>query len=174
MTRVLHVPNDHSLNRISDSLRKRFVDAQTNLVDMEFASAEDLCKRATGDLKMTLRLPKTLQDQPVGFLGDMPSAQLVHYLSDVLKENGVPPQAVRSQAGALAHRINLLRAFRDPDAVIADTCKKVIEIVAKFPMSADDIRCGHNPGDVLDPYILAAAQQLMYAGDFEGTIGASP
>jgi hypothetical protein len=33
--------------------------------------------------------------------------------------------------------------------------------VAKFPRSADDLRVGSNPGDVLDPFILAANYELL-------------
>jgi hypothetical protein len=91
----------------------------------------------------------------------------------VLKANGVPEQAISLQAANLAHRTQLLRAFRAPDAVIAETCEKVVAIVKTFPQDAADIRCGRNPGDVLDPYILGAAQVLMCAGDFEHTISAT-
>ncbi|HUY36038.1 MAG TPA: hypothetical protein VMV69_25085 [Pirellulales bacterium] len=90
-----------------------------------------------------------------------------------LASNGVPEQAIPLQAAGLAHRTQLLRAFRDPDLVISETCEKVGAVVNGFPREADNIRCGRNPGDVLDPYILAAAQVLMCDGDFEHTISAT-
>ena len=57
--------------------------------------------------------------------------------------------------------------------MISETCAKVVAVVGDFPKTAADIRCGRNPGDVLDPYILGAAQVLMCAGDFEHTISAT-
>ncbi len=91
----------------------------------------------------------------------------------VLARSGVPEQAISLQAANLVHRTQLLRAFHDPDAVIAETCAKVVAVVGDFPKTASDIRCGRNPGDVLDPYILGAAQVLMCSGDFEHTISAT-
>lgn len=173
MSDVLHVPEDHALNRLDESLKRRLVRAQTNLVDMAFASSQHLFAQAADDLKMSLELPAALAEQPVDVLGNKPSIQLRDVVEDVLKQNRIPPEAITSQAASLAHRIQLLRAFDEPEHVVRDVCHKVCDIVGRFPTSADDIRCGRNPGDVLDPYILAAAQQLMYAGDFAHTIDAS-
>jgi hypothetical protein len=69
------------------------------------------------------------------------------------------------------HR-NLLRAFSQPDRVIEFIESKVLGIIASFPRSAKQIECGKNPGDVIDPYLLAAAQHLLFAGSFEKTIDA--
>ena len=173
MANVLHVPVDHALNRIKEELKRRFVEAQTTLVDMEFQTAEELCKRAIDDLRIVIKLPRNLRDQPVEFVGDKSAKQLSDFFADVLREGGVPAQAIRSQASAIAHRIQLRRAFPDPESVISETCEKVTKIVSGFPKTADEMRWGRNPGDVLDPYILAAAQQLMYPGDFEGTVNAT-
>jgi hypothetical protein len=124
-------------------------------------------------LKISIAPPQSLADTAASGLGDKPLKELVGLYSEMLRGSGVPEQAVPLQATNLAHRTQLLRAYHDPDKVISETCDKVAEIVWTFPHSADDIRCGRNPGDVLDPYILAAAQVLMWRGDFEQTVSST-
>ncbi len=173
MTQVLHVPADHPLNRLAAPLRGRLVRAQSNLVENEFKTAADLCRRACADLKVTLDFPPDLDGQDVTTFADQPHKDLIRRFAAVLTANGVPEQSVVPQATTIAHRVQLLRAFDDPDAVVSTTCEKVAEIIAGFPTTAEQIRRGRNPGDVLDPYILAAVRQLMFAGDFEATVSAT-
>lgn len=170
---VLNVPGNNALNRLSEPLKERIVAAQSAALESEFPSASDLCSRALADLKIAISPPRKTAELPASELGDKPAKELVGFYSNVLTKAGVPEQAVSLQAANLAHRTQLLRAFRDPDAVISETCAKVVAVVGAFPQTADDIRCGRNPGDVLDPYILGAAQALMCAGDFEHTISAT-
>ncbi|MCO6459275.1 MAG: hypothetical protein J5I93_28530 [Pirellulaceae bacterium] len=172
-TQVLNVPADHSLNKLSEPLKQRIVAAQQNLFEMEFKNAAELCSRALSDLKIAITTPPDLSEQPPEYLGDQSSKDLFTFFSDILTQNGVPEQAVSLHAANLLHRVQLLRAYDKPDEVIRVTCDKVVEVVGGFPQTADDIRCGRNPGDVLDPYILGAAQILMCAGDFEHTISAT-
>jgi hypothetical protein len=171
--KLLHVPRNHPLNCLDEALKEKIRQAQTNLFHLEFALAVDVCTRAAADLRIDLDFPDDLGHQPATFIGDKTSRELVEYMVPVLRRNGIPAQAVRSQSSALAHRIQLIRAFHSPDTVIEDTCAKVAEIIAGFPRTIDAIRCGRNPGDVLDPYILAAAQQLMCAGGLESTVSAT-
>ena len=171
--KVLHVPNGHALNRVEESLRRRIVQAQSELLESEFHHAGDLCDRAFSDLKVAVKSPSNLRGQSAAQFGDTSTRDIGDFFAKTLATNGVPAQAISRQAANLTHRVQLLRAFRDPDQVISDTCQKVLEIVRNFPQTAADIRCGRNPGDVLDPYIFGAAQLLMCAGDFEGTIAAT-
>jgi hypothetical protein len=173
MTRVLHVPQGHPLNRVSEPLRRKFVAAQSNLIDMEFRTASELFERVCDDLKVKLTPPSVLKDEAVQTFSDRAHKDLMTFFSDVLKRNDVPEQAIRLQAANLAHRVQLVRAFSQADQVVSDTCDKVNAIIGDFPATAEQIQCGKNPGDVLDPYILAAAQELMCAGDFEATISAT-
>lgn len=170
---VLNVPPRHALNQLSELLKQKLVAAQTNSFEMEFSNAADLCSRALSDLKIAIKPPSQLRDRPATSLGDLVAKELIALCSDLLTRNGIPAQAVSLHAANLAHRIQLLRAFDKPDDMIADTCRKVIEIVGSFPRTAEHMRRGRNPGDVLDPYILGAAQLLMCAGDFESTISAT-
>ncbi len=173
MSKILHVAADHPLNRLSKQLRDRTRAAQTELIDIEFASAYALLERACDDLKLRIKLPDALRNSPVTTIADLAYKDLFSLVSDTLVSNKVPEQAVRPQASNLAHRVQLIRAFHDPDRIIDDTCAKVSSIVSGFPRAAAHIQRGRNPGDVLDPYILAATQQLLYAGDLEGTITAT-
>lgn len=140
---------------------------------MEFADAAALCARALSDLKLAIKTPPSLKGRSPAALGDKPAKDLVAFFCDLLRKNSIPAQAISLHAANLAHRVHLLRAFDRPDDVIDETCAKVMTVVEGFPKTAEDIRCGKNPGDVLDPYILAAAQELMCAGDFGHTITAS-
>lgn len=170
---VLNVSAGNALNRLTEPLKQRIVAAQTDALESEFQSAHDLCARALADLKIAIGPPLETRRQPASDLGDKSAEELVDFYADILARNAVPEQAIPLQAANLAHRTQLLRAFSDPDRVISDTCAKVVAIIETFPNTAEDIRCGRNPGDVLDPYILGAAQVLMCAGDFEHTISAT-
>ena len=173
MTRVLHVPAKHALNQLDSSLRARLVQAQTEMIDMEFRTAGDLLRRVFDDLKLSLTAPAASATQPVSAVADLSYKELCPFFSDLLRASGIPDQSNRRQAANLAHRVQLLRAFKEPDRIVSETVAKVSGIVAGFPRSAEHIQRGHNPGDVLDPYILAASQQLVYGGDLEGTFTAT-
>ncbi|MDA1054829.1 MAG: hypothetical protein O3C40_30760 [Planctomycetota bacterium] len=142
-------------------------------MEFEFRHAGELCDRVFSDLKVAVKSPADLRGQSAADFGDSSTRDLGDYFARTLAKSGIPAQAISRQAANLTHRVQLLRAFREPDQVIDNTCQKVLEIVRNFPQSAADIRCGRNPGDVLDPDIFGAAELLMCAGDFEGTIAAT-
>lgn len=173
MSKVLHVATTHPLNKLEPALRARFVKAQTEMIDMEFRTAGDLLRRVFDDLKLKVTAPPAIVAKPVSALADLSYRNLVPFFTDLLRANGIPDQANRRQAANLAHRVQLIRAFKDPDLIVGETVEKVSAIVASFPRNAEHIQRGRNPGDVLDPYILAASQQLVYGGDLEGTFTAT-
>lgn len=173
MVLIINVPRKHPLNALPGPLKQRIAAAQSDMLETEFPNARSLCVRALSDLKIAVKPHKLLVGKPASFIGDMPGKELAEFFSNLLKSNGVPEQAVSLQAANLAHRVHLLRAFRDPDEVIEKTCDKVVDIVEGFPRNEKDIQCGRNPGDVFDPYILSAAQMLMCGGDFEHTVSAT-
>jgi hypothetical protein len=86
---------------------------------------------------------------------------------------GTPESAIGLHSTNLARRAQLLRAFDEPEAVLAWATAKVIAIIADLPKTAAEIEVGRNPGDVLDPYLLAATQSLLCEGDFRSAIGAT-
>lgn len=172
-TKVLNVPTRHPLNRLNETIKSKLVGAQRNAFEAEFSSSADLCSRVFSDLKIAIRPPPKLQDQSAAGLGDRTVRELIEFFSELLKQNQVPAQARSLHAANLSHRVQLLRAFDKPDAVVDETCAKVIDVVKGFPTTVEHIRRGRNPGDVLDPYILGAAQLLMCSGDFEQTVSAT-
>ncbi|HTB98127.1 MAG TPA: hypothetical protein VK716_14040 [Terracidiphilus sp.] len=173
MPELLHVPSNHPLNGIRDDLKEKFRASQESLLELEFSSGYDLCARAVSDLKVNLSVPEELRDTPATSFGDRKHKALMKLFIDALLKDGMPEHAVGKQAETLAQRVELLRAFKHPDAVVEFAEEKVTDIVRRFPVSAKQIQCGRNPGDVLDPYIFAAAQGLIYIDDFEGTITAT-
>ena len=173
MTRILNVPAEHVLNRLPEQLKARMVASQSDALNSEFKNGYELCSRVLSELKIGIAPSGSLKNVAATDLGDKPLKELVGVYSRMLARSGVPEQAILLQAANLAHRTQLLRAFHNPDKVISETCDKVVEIVGTFPKSANDIRCGRNPGDVLDPYILAASQALMWAGDFQLTVSST-
>ena len=112
MSRVLHVPATHPLNKLNAALRARLVQAQSELIDMEFRTAGELLRRAFDDLKLNLVAPPVTAAQPVGAIADLNYKRLVFLFADLLRASGVPDQANRRQAANLAHRVQLLRAFK--------------------------------------------------------------
>lgn len=173
MSDLLYVGADHPLQNINGRLKAKLLRAQQNLVDKAFSSAGDLCARAIEDLKINVAVPAALKSLPVSQFADRPFTQMTEDFRTILVEGGVPEQAATQEAWALAMRFQLVRAFDDPDSVIAYIKNKVTEVVARFPRTAEDIECGKNPGDVIDPYILAATQFLVYGGSFDQAIGAT-
>lgn len=122
---------------------------------------------------MAIDVPAELNGQPVEAVANLPFADLEHLFATALANAGTPESGIALSATNLARRAQLLRAFDDPDAVLQWATGKVIAIAADLPRTARDIECGRNPGDVLDPYLLAATQSLLCEGDFRGAIGAT-
>jgi hypothetical protein len=166
-TRLPFFPKNHPLQNSSDDLKNRILRSQRNLVDMEFASSGELCHRVLQDLKVSVKVPASLFDDPVLRLANAPFGALLEFFNTLLRKAKLPEQAIPLHAVNLVQRLQLVRAFDQPDALILRVREKVGRIVKTFPKSAADIQRGRNPGDVLDPYIIAATQTLMYAGNFE-------
>jgi hypothetical protein len=160
------VHEKNPLHRVAAPLYRRLLRAQQNRVEKQFATAADLLGHVLEELKIGVPVPPALRGQPVGSLADVEFSRLVDLVGEVLRAAGIPGEALRLQAVAVAQRLYLVRAFEDPDAAVGRVTAKVAEIVGTFPRSAADIERGRNPGDVLDPYILEATRLLLHGGDF--------
>ena len=171
--RLRFVPDRNPIQRINEKVLARLVAAQDNVIERTFSSAADFCGKIFDDLKLFLAVPDNLKDQSVEYISDQPFSDLVQSFIPILEAAGIAGQAARIHAVNLAQRTHLVRAFERPDAVLARITGKVGKIVRTFPQTAADIERGRNPGDVLDPYILAATQTLLYGGNFQGAIGAT-
>lgn len=168
-----YLPQDHSFNKLNRGLQQRILAAQDAIEDDILNSASSLALGAFNDVKLAIQPPPDWVDRPSADIADLRFADLVKVILDLQLAQGAPQHGAQLSSIAAAQRIHLLRAFAGPDAVIARTRDKVQEIVAGFPKTAADIECGRNPGDVLDPYILAATQFLICNGDFQKAISAT-
>ena len=169
---ILYLPPEHSLHGLPEPLRSKFAAAQRNLIHLEFPSAGAFCARVFDDLRISVSYPQDLADKPVGELVDLPYRKLSQLMLGILQQAGVPEPSVDSLSKTIAQRFQLLRAFPSPDRTLETIEAKILAVVDSLPKTAADIERGKNPGDVLDPYILAASQHLLFAGDFGPTVGA--
>lgn len=167
------LPPRHPAQRIGEGLRTELVRAQRSIIGRTFADAAEFFARVLADLRIAIDVPSGLAGQPVAAIANLPFVDLEELFAGALVAAGMPESGIALSATNLARRAQLLRAFDDPDAVLQWATEKVIAIVADLPKTAAEIECGRNPGDVLDPYLLAATQSLLCEGDFRSAIGAT-
>lgn len=160
----------HSINPI---LQEKLRLAQNNLLEHRFANAQDFLSRVIADVGLVYKAPASLATEPASFVANLQVRDLDDFLHSLLVVQGVEEHKMRLPMAALAERVRLVTAFDDADGVVRGVVEKVGEIVENFPKTAKDILCGNNPGDVLDPFILAATKVLMFGGNLEATVGAT-
>ncbi len=168
------IPARNPIHRINPGILAKLLAAQQNPLGRSFQSASELLSKCLEDTRIDVDVPPALRDQSAGELGEKTFAEICTFCRDLLQGAGVASDEVlHLHSLNLAQRIHLLRAFSDPDPVLASVQEKVIEVVKGFPRTVNDIEVGRNPGDVLDPYILTATQYLLYDGGFAEGIGAT-
>ncbi|MBB3227838.1 hypothetical protein FHW69_002470 [Luteibacter sp. Sphag1AF] len=167
------LPHDHPLNSVHNPLLKKMIDAQKSLLERSYSCAAEVFAEAADGIRLMFRVPAELAHRPVADLAALGGNELRFTCHAALLAQNFPLQAIEHHAVALAQRVQLLVAFKDPDAAIKFAHDKVMDVAKSFPRTAADIECGKNPGDVLDPYILAATQFLLYGGKFESAINAT-
>ncbi len=172
-TLIEFLPANHAVQRIGQDIRGAMVAAQHNVITRAFRNAREFAERVCNDLKVDLQLPGRLEDSPVATISDLSFSELSAMWTRILRASSVPDSAISSHALNLSHRTQLVRAFSEPDAALAWAKEKVVSVIYDFPRTAADIEVGRNKGDVLDPYILAATQVLLYRGGFQQAIGAT-
>lgn len=145
--------------------------AQESLLVNCFANAAELATKVLDDVKLACPVPKELVDQPLTRLTNRPHSELRDFWRGFLVNAGISAPVLQHHVLNLAQQTQLVEAFDEPASVVQSVEDKVRTVVASLPREARDIERGKNPGDVLDPYILAAAQYLMCGGDFESAIG---
>lgn len=168
--RLEFLPDSHPANRVVAPLLARMREAQTNTIARTYRSAADLIAQALDEVKLAAKPLPEHHSQPCTSVTSLSASALTALASDTLRKAGLPESAILTQAVTVAQRIDLLRVFAQPDATLERIEAKIAAKVDKFPRTAADIEVGSNPGDVLDPYIVAAAQTLLYRGRFEDAI----
>ncbi len=174
MTIILQFfPPRHATHRLSDDMKAEFRRAQDSILKVAFPDAQSFCQRVLEDLKLAIAPPSYLKDKPATEIADLDMSGLSAFFDGLLLTANVPKSARQMHSENLSRRAQLLRAFDRPDSVLAWVTNKVVQIVADLPKTASDIEVGRNPGDVLDPYLLAANQALLCEGDFRQAISAT-
>jgi len=163
------LPANHPINRIRPELLERLRRAQLNLITRQFGSARELCEQACREAGVDARLAESLRREPLLPFADLSRSSLIAKLLTAGASLGLSQAAV----SLVAERVQLIRAFEDPASVVETVRKKVELVVSKFPTKAAHIEQGTNPGDLLDPFITAATQELMYGGSVQGAIEAT-
>jgi hypothetical protein len=147
---------------LDPALLARIAQTEEEIAWVREASAQDLF-----DVAMTTLGLRTIEC-PFGAmtameLGDMPHSSLVAALEPYFEQG-------TTTASDVADQIQLCRAFSDPAQAMDTVLRLVEKTVAKFPTLAEHLKVGHNPGDVLDPFILAANHQLLSGQSMEKMI----
>ena len=163
---IQHLPPQSALQKVSPELMAKFEKAQRSLPEAVFQSAYDLCAAACGSLEVQPRFLAALRETPLFPFANSTKAELVGVLSTLAAKVGMPPEVRPTILSEVADRIQLLRGFEAPDRVVDSVVDKVLAAAQRFPRTKGDIECGKNPGDVLDPFIVVAAQVLLYEDAF--------
>ena len=171
MDTIKFLPSTHPLQKVGISAE--IVKAQKAVVSRAFATAAEFCERVLSDLGSSAKPPRSLRDSPPQSLSDLNMTDLSQFWGRLFRSSGIEENVVVNLAKAAAERSQLLRAFDEPQAMLDWTVDKVAEIIADLPREAKHIRVGRNPGDVLDPYILAATQWMLCGGDSQKAIEAT-
>ncbi|MDV6224840.1 hypothetical protein R2G56_00950 [Nitratireductor aquimarinus] len=166
-------PPRHPMNRLSDEMKMEFVRAQQSVLSVAFPDSLSFCETVLADLKLSISPQAAMRDKPASAVADLELADLEDLFDEMLRSAGLPESARQMHSENLSRRAQLVRAFDCPDTVLDWVTNKVVQIVDDLPKSATDIEVGRNPGDVLDPYLLAANQALLCEGDFKQAISAT-
>lgn len=168
---VAHLPQNHAIQRINPVLRAELAASQASLIDNAFHSAADFLATVAEDVGHGIDIPPELQDRAASDVADLPFSEIRAMATTMLAESLPLGPAGETELNAFARRAQLLRAFRDPDHVLDWVSDKVATIVHRdMPKTAADIEVGRNPGDVLDPFLVAATQSLLSGKDFRQAI----
>lgn len=150
------------LTGLDPALLARIDESQREIDWVRTSSGDDLLSLATDQLGL-----KALQ----GVASELSAVELGNLKHDALLQLLVPHFAPGTNtAEDLADQVQLCRAFANPAAVTELVAQEVQEKVENFPSAADDLRVGANPGDVLDPFILAANYELLSEQSLPKTI----
>ena len=146
--------------------------AQQERFEIVFANSGMFLKTVLDSLSIRLDIDPILYDRPAEFLGNMSYADLCAESRKYLANSQIPKSAHGNLATVISDNLQLTRAFADPQKAIDFIKSKIRKIADRFPRKASDIEVGRNRGDVIDPYIIAATQYLLFGGNFQSAIGA--
>jgi hypothetical protein len=167
------VSKRNPIHNIAPAVYSAACAAQSRVFERVFPSAAQFLQQVIADLRIRLTVPQQLARVSAQSFAEKSFAEFQKFFSGLLQDDGYPEQAVPTAAHALATRAMLTRAFHDPDSAVAYVRDKITEVAQTLPRTGKDMECGRNRGDVLDPFILAATQYLLYQGEFDSAISAT-
>lgn len=170
MSDLMFISSRNPIHRVDPDLLSRLADAQRASVEATFPAAVDLCKTVFDDLKLSVDIPAGVEDLDPRSFADQGFISLRTMFRQHFESVGIVSPIADSHATSAAGRVQMLLGFSRPDRVVGTVAEKVLDIVETFPREAGDLEHGRNPGDVIDPYILLAAQELLYEGVFSKSI----
>lgn len=170
---IKHVPKENPMHKLSSSFIAKIKRAQNDDFASAFPDAKRFIEAVLDQLRISATVPSNLAGVNASKFSDRSYADFVRYFSEFLSKQNYPSQATGRTAASLATRAMLLRAFSAPDDTVAYVKNKILTVIGTFPKTASDIEVGRNKGDVLDPFILAATQYLLYRGEFDGAVSAT-
>jgi hypothetical protein len=170
---IKYISLDNPIHRLATSMQEAICHAQDSAFEPTFSNGAAFLSTIFEQLRIQLAVPKSLASTSSVEFAEKSFGDFTRYFSTLLQAEGYPQQAIPRTSAALSTRAMLLRAFADPDATVTFVRDKVMSVVGAFPKTAADIEVGRNKGDVLDPFILAAAQYLLHQGEFDGAVSAT-
>jgi hypothetical protein len=173
MTILKYLSTDNNIHQLSPGLQRAILKAQDNSFEGAFDTAADYIAATLSQLRLAIDVSPDLAHQEPSAIADKSFGELYRFFSELLAAQNYPEQAIARTAASSATRAMLLRAFDNPDLAINMIRDKVVAVVGMLPAKAADLEVGRNKGDVLDPFILAATQFLLYGGEFTGAITAT-
>jgi hypothetical protein len=156
------MPYRENLAGLDSALLGRIEEAQHEIDWLRKASGSELLKLAT-DQQGLKELVDVSGHLTAVELGNLPHSVLL----DLFRPHYNPGT---STAAELADQVQLCRAFANPREVTDQVALWVEATIEKFPRTSEHIRVGSNPGDVLDPFILAANYELLSEQSLPKTI----
>lgn len=147
---------------LKPELLDRIDTAQKEIDWLRQATGPDLLKLATDQLKLK-ELNGVVDHMTAVELGNLEHRKLLDIFEPHF-ESGT------NSAEDLADQVQLCRAFSNPAEVTKWIAELVEKKVRNFPRTANELRTGTNPGDVLDPFILAANYELLSEQNLQKTI----
>lgn len=146
------VHDKNPIQRINPDIQARLIKAQQSAVERVFANAGELFKKIADDLKIAVNPPAGFSSRSAVAFTDLPLKNLLGEINPILAAAGVPESARPLQAVNFAYRVQLVRAFDDPDAMAAI-------IVETFKTRADAAGAGFLEVILRDSVGVAAADQ---------------
>ncbi len=153
------------LSSLDATLLSRIRQANEEIEWIRQASGRDLAHLACHALGIQ-SIDRVFSERTAIELGNLGRAELLAEIRSCFEPG-------TATADDLADQIQLCRAFADPRVITEYIASSLQVAIARFPSSADDLKVGHNPGDVLDPFILAANYELLSQRSVQKTIESS-